>query len=634
MNPRLISIAGPFEGATFGLGDQEFSIGREPGNTLTIDDRKMSRCHCSVNKEAGWYKITDLESRNGTFVNGVPVKERRLEHGDQLRVGQSVFIFLVHDTEADERTSPIQVEDENWISRSAVELRPDQTLLLRPLAGPELPATERAFRDLNALVRIITAISSLQAVEAIQRKLLESVFEIIPADHGAVILCDEDAESFASVVSQHRLPRTQGPVQVSRTATSRAMRERIALLSNDVLQEFSTSESLKAASIRSLLVAPLALAGRPLGVVYLYTNDPKGQFDKDHLQLVAAVAGMAAPAIENARRLEWLQGETQRLQAEIDIEHNMVGESSKMREVYQFIAKVAPADSTVLICGESGTGKELVARAIHRNSPRASKPFVAINCAALTETLLESELFGHERGAFTGALAQKKGKLEVAEGGTVFLDEIGELAPTVQIKLLRVLQEREFERVGGTRPIKVDFRLIAATNRDLDEAVKQRNFRQDLYYRLNVVLLTMPPLRERREDIPLLASHFAVKHSKKSKRQLEGLSAEARRYLLNYDWPGNVRELENAIERAIVLGAGDLILPEDLPEALLEVQPPASVPITRYHEGVAEAKKQLILKAVDQAAGNYTEAAKLLGVRPTYLHRLMRNMGLKTKRPA
>ena len=218
------------------------------------------------------------------------------------------------------------------------------------------------------------------------------------------------------------------------------------------------------------------------------------RFDEDHLKLLTAIANIAAVALENARHVEWLQSENRRLQEDIHLEHNMIGESKKMQSVYQFISRVAPTDATVLIDGESGTGKEMAARAIHLNSRRGEKAFVAINCAALTETLLESEMFGHEKGAFTGALGLKKGKLEVADGGTVFLDEIGEMAQPLQAKLLRVLQEREFERVGGTRTIKIDIRLIAATNRDLEEAIKQGAFRQDLYYRLNVVSIRMPPL--------------------------------------------------------------------------------------------------------------------------------------------
>jgi Nif-specific regulatory protein len=254
---------------------------------------------------------------------------------------------------------------------------------------------------------------------------------------------------------------------------------------------------------------------------------------------------------------------------------------------------------------------------------------VAINCAALTESLLESELFGHERGAFTGAVALKKGKIEVADGGTVFLDEIGELALPLQAKLLRMLQEREFERVGGTRPIKVDIRLLAASNRNLDEDVKANHFRQDLFYRLNVVSIMLPPLRERREDIPLLAAYFVQRYSTVANRPVAGLSPETHALLKNYDWPGNVRELQNALERAVVLGSSDHIRPEDLPEALVERKPGSNFGILRYHEAVNSVKRDVILRAIEQAGGSFTEAAKLLDLHPNYLHRLVRNMELR-----
>ena len=253
---------------------------------------------------------------------------------------------------------------------------------------------------------------------------------------------------------------------------------------------------------------------------------------------------------------------------------------------------------------------------------------MAVNCAALTETLLETELFGHERGAFTGAVAQKKGRLEIAATGTVFLDEIGELTPSLQVKLLRVLQEREFERVGGTLTIKVDVRVIAATNKNLDDAMASGEFRHDLYYRLNVVSLEMPPLRERREDIMLLASYFAEKYGAMCNRKLKGISTDARKYLLAYEWPGNVRELENTIERAVVLGTTEWILPEDLPEALLETDTATDKSKNHYHEAVVQSKKEIILRAIEQAGNNYTEAARLLGINPNYLQRLLRNLNV------
>jgi transcriptional regulator with PAS, ATPase and Fis domain len=254
---------------------------------------------------------------------------------------------------------------------------------------------------------------------------------------------------------------------------------------------------------------------------------------------------------------------------------------------------------------------------------------VPINCAAIPEGLLESELFGHERGAFTGAVAQKKGRLEMANGGVVFLDEIGELAPALQVKLLRVLQEREFERLGGTRSISVDVRLIAASNRDLEAAVHAGTFRRDLFFRLNVVTLVMPPLRERREDIPTLAQYFVSKCSAKCKLKPKQISSEGMACLANYDWPGNVRELENAMERALVLSSSETILPEDLPESVLEQEPPPGIVTAKYHAAVKELKKNLIVNALEQARGNYTEAARILGVHANYLHRLIRNFELR-----
>jgi transcriptional regulator with GAF, ATPase, and Fis domain len=313
----------------------------------------------------------------------------------------------------------------------------------------------------------------------------------------------------------------------------------------------------------------------------------------------------------------------------VSLTHDMVGRSPRMREVYKFIERVAPSDSTVLICGESGTGKELAARAIHKNSPRKNQPFVALNCAALTETLLESELFGHEKGAFTSAISQKKGFLEVAEGGTIFLDEIGELSPLLQAKLLRVLQEREFVRVGGTRAIKINVRFLAATNKDLQKAVRDGQFRADLFHRLNVIALALPSLREHREDIPALAQHFCTVHANRCNRDVFGISTGALACLTQYDWPGNIRELENAMERAVVVGSSDMIQTEDLPETVEESAPLESALPATYHRAIRDLKKQLIVNALEQSNGSITEAAKQLGVHANYLHRLLRNLELR-----
>jgi Nif-specific regulatory protein len=462
--------------------------------------------------------------------------------------------------------------------------------------------------------------------------MLEQIFEIVPAERGAILLGPGDGP--ADFASSFGLDRTgKRAVQVSQTIVGQAMKEKATILSNRVAEspKLRGAKSLTSRGVQSVFCLPLIRSERVIGAIYLDSTNPQTQFEEDHLELLTAIAGIAAAALENVHRVDDLVSENLRLREDYDLEHNMVGESPRLREVHRFIAKVAATDATVLINGESGTGKELVARALHLNSPRARKALVKIDCATLTENLLESELFGHEKGAFTGAITQKKGKLEIADGGTAFLDEIGELPAPLQSKLLRVLQDREFERVGGTRPIRVDIRLIAASNRDLADEAKKGNFREDLYHRLNVVALTMPPLRERREDISLLASYFASKYGGKTKRRVTGLSAEAVEMLARYSWPGNVREFENAIERAVVLGSTEVILPEDLPETLTEAGPPSGASLTKYHEAITQTKKKLIVEALTQSKGNYTEAAKYLGLHPNYLHRLIRNLNLKAE---
>ncbi len=620
MNPRLTAIAGRLKGSVFTIEDLPVVIGRETSATLCIADASVSRRHSQIDKEESQFVIQDLDSLNGTFINDVPVKRRPLHHGDRVRIGDSQFLFLMHEGEVSSKSSEVQFHDEQVVSGSTLQVRFNDALYLMA-------------RDLSALMKVSTTINAIRGVEELQQTLLELLFEVVPAQRGAVLLTDGSAESqepeFTSVFG---LDRRRGPdesIRVSRTITRGVLKQAESVLINNAEAKGLEAPSLIEDRPVSILCVPLIMLDRTLGVIYLDTKEPDTVFDKDHLQLVSAIAAITAVAIENARHIEWLVSENQRLIADFNIEHNMVGESGPIRGVLQFISKVAAKEATVLITGESGTGKELAARAIHQNSQRAQKPFMAVNCAALAESLLESELFGHEKGSFTGALMQKKGRLEIADGGTVFLDEIGELSPALQVKLLRVLQEREFERVGGTRTIKVDIRLVTATNKNLEEAVNDGSFRQDLYYRLNVVSLEMPPLRERQDDIPLLANYFAAKYGEKCNRRITGISTEAQSRLANYDWPGNVRELENAIERAVVLGTTEHILLEDLPDSVLESETRATAPATRYHDAVAQTKKQIIVNAMQQAKGTFTEAAKILGVHPNYLHRLIRNLNLK-----
>jgi len=641
LRPRLFVIAGPAKDRTFPLPEGESTLGRDPGSAVALNDPSVSRKHCLLRRaEDGRVQIKDLESRNGTLVNGLPITEQWLHHGDEIAPGDSVLVFLVEEEENRAPASRVEFDDSHPAAetklihpREVVYLQPDRLL-------EELSGNSQLARNLGALLKISRVVHSIRDLEQLQAQLMELIFEVVPANRGAILLSDGATQEFGSGPGSgqdfhHQYARArqpgQPPLRVSRTVARQAMHDNVAILGVDVTAAgpLRDVESLVASEVRSLICVPLSLFQRTIGCIYLDSTNPAKRFHEDHLQLMAAIAGISAVALDNARRLLWLEQENQRLTTEVRMEQSLVGDGPRMNEIFQFLSRVGPTDSTVLIEGESGTGKELVAKALHRLSARSTNPFVAINCAAIQETLLESELFGHERGAFTGAVTRKKGRMEVADSGVLFLDEIGDMSPALQAKLLRALQERQFERVGGTSPIKIDIRLIAATNRNLLEAVKEGKFRPDLYYRLAVVTLTMPPLRERREDIPMLTHNFIKKYAERCQVKPKPVSPEALAALQQYDWPGNVRELENALERALVMGASDTVLPEDLPEALMEQAELAATDGGKYHPGIKQFKRNLILDAVVAAKGSYVDAAKTLGMHVNYLHRVIKNLDLK-----
>ena len=621
---KLVMISGVLSGQVFPLEAAEITLGRDSSNTIGVPDSSLSRQHCAFSFDDDGWRVRDVGSSNGTFVNGRPIENHLLVEGDRIAAGGNLLLYL----HGDAALVATVVLDENEPLAPTKRLAPeDAAYLLRrdsPVHG-HTPTEE----GLKALLAISTAIHALRDESQFHRALLDLLFEAVPAAEGAIVQLG--AGDALQVQAVHPV-RADRHMRVNAATVRRAIGEGIGIACTEMPTSNASASPLdkRWPGPHSVIIVPMTVHGRTLGAIYL-TSAPGRILSEDHFQLATAVGRIAAVALDNIRQMVALERETDRLHADLRLTHQMVGDSRPVQQVYERIAKVARVDTTVLITGETGTGKEMAARAIHLSSARARRPFIAINCSALTEFLLESELFGHERGAFTSAVAQKKGKLELANGGTIFLDEIGELAPTLQGKLLRVLQERVLERVGGIQPIKVDVRLLSATNRDLTAAIGAGTFRQDLYFRLNVVSIHLPPLRDRREDIPRLAEHFLTMYGRKAGRRVIGISPAAMNCMLGYDWPGNVRELENAIERACVLGSAHEILLEDLPETVTESAPstPTDAAAVGLQGSVADAKRRAIVAAFRKAGGSYVETARLLGVHPNYLHRLIRNLDIK-----
>ncbi|HEY2019335.1 MAG TPA: sigma 54-interacting transcriptional regulator [Bryobacteraceae bacterium] len=572
MEAEFIVISGPLLGTRIPLGPEEIRIGRSPTAQIRLAEPEAAWDHCVVRLRDGRYRIADCHTGAGTYVNGMRTTDHALEPDDQVSIGDTVMVYR---------------EDSAVASPDSLN-----HALLRACS-------------LLFLFRAIALSQSGSHRATLEGQVLRLIADIVPCDGGAVLLGRDEEELRAAAREHSSAPYLEE-------------------LGARVFREGAVVEA-------SLRVVALALYVRGAVAGVLAASFPAAEIVllSDHRDTLSAIVTLAAAALETVREVERLQSQNALLLERLGTtETGMVGQSAAIAKLSQMIARVAPQDTSVLILGESGVGKELVARALHAQSRRASLPFIAINCAALTETLLESEMFGHEKGAFTGAVAQKKGKLEVAEGGTVFLDEIGELAPQLQAKLLRVLQQREFERVGGTRTIKLDVRLIAATNRDLATEARRGAFREDLYHRLNVVALRVPPLRDRPEDIPALAHYFLDRASARCRRRVGGISPEAVRYLTGYSWPGNVRELENAIERAVVLGQSDQLLAEDLPETILESSQLPEIP-GALHSSMTQTKRQLILNAWQETGGDHKRVAERLNIHPNSLRRLIRNLRLR-----
>ena len=688
---HLTVLNGPNHGRPFGLTPGlTFRIGRDPSLELAIDDVKASRVHVEIERRDDGFVLRDLHSKNGTMVNGVRTSAQVLQEGDQIQIGETRIEFSLNDAPK----GPIPRFDSIMASRLPIGAVPAlgnagvsggegasdgfETLdmaatlpLLRiegagesPAAGGapvslarETPARlERANRCLRALYITARACAESTSIKQLLSILAARLRTALEADRVTPLLLDENnrwhvAELDAALSERKAEPGEPTPPAFSRVPVSRTIVDYALRTGRSVLTaprsdtRFGDARSIGEQGISSALCVPIAVGDRMLGLIY--ADRLGGQdFDREDQELLTAACLQAAPALSGLQRLEDALARKERLLLELKSQHQLLGASPRMQEVFAFIERAAPTNSVVLVLGESGTGKELVARAMHYQSSRSEGPLVIVNCAALSESLIESELFGHAKGAFTGATADRKGRFELAHAGTIFLDEIGELSGACQTKLLRVIEQGEISRVGESRVRKVSVRLLAATNRDLAAEAKGGRFREDLFYRLNVLSVTLPPLRERGLDIRTLTDHYLGEAAVRCGRLRLKLSDEAYDLIERYPWPGNVRELRNLAERLAVLCPQDVIGVRDLPQEMSTRWVPPGTPaeageaaalpatVTRipnspdHRKTLSEIEKEHILSVLSSSGGNKKQAAELLGIDRSTLYAKLRAYGI------
>ena len=638
---------------------QTCTLGRASSNRIVLKDDLCSREHAEVCCDDAHWRLRDLDSLNGTRLNGAAVEgERELAPNDEIQLGHTRFLFV--EDMASLPDLPRLGEQPEGLS---IKKRIGQTRFLTPVpALPEAdgpagaPAGHRArhalSRDLSLLYRLALDMASALTYEELCRIVLDALLEAIPAEVGAVLTTA--AETFqeegvttierAGVKSQrgaelevtahrHRDPSVRAYTPVSEYVSNEVLGSREAVLAEDVARDrhLRSRESLSELGATSLICAPVLHGDRVLGLIHLYCTDPHKALDAEDLEFTVAVAKQLGNAVHQLRLRESLTAENRSLRDQLRVESELVGDSPALRKVESQIGLVAGTNAACLIRGESGSGKELVARAVHTSSQRKQGPFICLNCAAITESLLESELFGHEKGSFTGATEKKVGKFEAANHGTIFLDEIGEMAVGAQAKLLRVLEGHPFERVGGGTPIKVDVRVVAATNQPLEQAMRDGRFRRDLFFRLQVVEILVPSLRERKSDVPLLAKHFLRKFVRETGRKIRDFTPAAMAKMMEYHWPGNVRELRNVIERAVALGQGPVVDVSDIWLSSLEMNTPGSAGSPPPYESLPleEVEKRHILHTLAHTDWNKSQAAAILNIERSTLDRKIKGYGLK-----
>jgi Nif-specific regulatory protein len=484
----------------------------------------------------------------------------------------------------------------------------------------------RKLQELSLLFEISQILQKSENMQTALSPIIRHTIKSMEMYQGVITLLNRQSKEISIEasygVSENDTEKVKFRVGEGITGTVIKTGEKITI--EDVTKDprfLDKTRSKKRWSNHSFICVPIKIGTETIGTVSAQRKRTSDLILEEDAKLLSIIGSMIALAVELRRssqeEQEELKNENMRLQNELKNKFtpkNIIGRSTAMQEVFDLIAQVSKSEATVLIRGESGTGKELIAHAIHFNSLRSDKPFIKVNCAALPETIIESELFGHEKGAFTSAIATRKGRFELADGGTIFLDEIGDLSPTTQVKLLRVLQEREFERVGGSETIKSNVRIVAATNRDLELLMEKNEFREDLYYRLNVFPVHVPPLRDRKSDIMLLADYFTEKYSRKNNKEIKRISTPAIQLLTSYHWPGNVRELENCIERSVLISYDEVIHGNLLPPSLQSAESTGTEIDNTLQQAIDNLEKELIMDALKSARGNLTKAAKILGI--------------------
>lgn len=629
--PKLIVKSGPNKGMVFDLSEESVTIGRDYSNAVQLPYQSVSRRHARLSREGDGWVVSDLDSRNGTRVNGKTVKRQPLNPLDEIGVGDVVLSFVAD--RSDDSALPATDERADAIAVTQ-ELKADALAHLR--LGIESKSPQEAHEAntrLRALLELSSAATSTRSLQELFDKAAKTVRSVLQPDRLVPILYNAASDQLTPWnIEKSTFDKRFARIPISTTIVNHVKAKRVAVLSQGTTQDdrFRGSPSILSHAVGTALCVPIQIGDHLLGMVYADRLGKAENFTKADLEFLAAAALQLAVAIETIKFCEDMSSEKLTLQRELRGQYNLIGESAPMKAVFDFVSKAAPTEACVLISGESGTGKELVARAIHYNSPRGSKPLEIVNCAALTSTLLESELFGHVKGAFTGSLADKPGRFELAHGGSIFLDEIGELPDASQSRFLRVLEDGSLRRVGDVKDRKVDVRVIAATNKNLEDEVRKGRFREDLYYRLNVLKIALPPLRERPGDVDLLANHFLGHFAAKCAKTLTGFTPDAMKALAAYRWPGNVRELKNAVERMVIMASGNVLDAPDLPYEVRTGQARRADEPTSDLCSLADLEKAHVAKVLAHAGGNKKRAAELLGIDRTTLYAKLKAYGIKT----